>query len=330
VTGALSIQKRNPYVFVVGCPRSGTTLLQRMLDNHSELALANDTHFIPAAVGGFRPRPDLPLTPEMVERVREFRTRAGKGFDRLQLPDGALERAASTARTYPRFVSALYSELAAVHGKPWAGEKTPDYVRHLPLLASLFPWAKLVHLIRDGRDSTLALLDWAQPGKGPGRLKLWHESPVAACALWWQWQVSSGRRDAADMGSARYLEVRYESLVANPAEILRMITSFLELPYDEGMLAYHVGRTRAKPGLPSNKAWLPPTPGVRDWQTQMQPHDVELVEALVGGLLADLGYQRSFTKISPTVAREADRYCEWWARKQARREAQGTLRATTP
>jgi hypothetical protein len=208
---------RNPYVFVVGCPRSGTTLLQRMLDAHPHLAVANDTHFIPAAIGRRTPHRDLPLTPEIIERVRRFRTRGGMGFHRLGLPEGALESAASEAATYPELVAGLYARLAHLHGKRFAGEKTPDYVRYLPLLNALFPWAKVVHLIRDGRDVTLALLDWAQEKKtgrlrGPARARLWQESPLAACALWWNWQVGSGRRDAPALGDS-YREVRYETLV---------------------------------------------------------------------------------------------------------------------
>jgi Sulfotransferase family len=312
-------------VFVVGCPRSGTTLLQRMLDAHSQLAVANDTHFIPAALKGLDPRADLPLTREIVDRVARFRTGGGMGVHRLGLPEDAVAVAAKGARTYPELVSALYLRLADLRGKAWAGEKTPDYVRHLLLLHTLFPWAKFVHLIRDGRDVTLALVDWAHDKRtgrlrGPARSKLWHTNPVAASALWWKWQVDSGKRDAGEVGS-RYLEVRYEALVSRPEETLREVVDFLELPFDAGMLAYHVGRTRAKPGLGTNKAWLPPTQGVRDWRTQMSAHDVELVEALAGDLLSELGYERAFPKISPPVRAEAKQHRKRWARKVARRTA---------
>ena len=71
-----------------------------------------------------------------------------------------------------------------MHGKPLAGEKTPDYARNLPLLHSLFPWAKFVHLIRDGRNVALSTLEWANEGKGPGRIGLWQEEPVAVCSWW--------------------------------------------------------------------------------------------------------------------------------------------------
>jgi hypothetical protein len=323
---------RNPYVFVVGCPRSGTTLLQRMLDAHPQLAVANDTHFIPAAIRGLTPSRDLPLTPEIVARIRRFRTRGGMGFHRLGLPDDTLESVASEAATYPELIAGIYTRLAQLHGKPWAGEKTPDYVRYLPLLHTLFPSAKVVHLIRDGRDVTLALLEWAVEKKtarlrGPARARLWEESPLAACALWWNWQVGSGRRDGPALGDS-YREVRYETLVAQPEETLRNLAEFLQLPFAPEMLSFHAGRTRTQPGLPTNKAWLPPTPGLRNWRTQMSAHDVELVEALTGDLLSEIGYERAFRKPSRESRTEAKAFRKRWARKIARRE--GASRSAVP
>jgi hypothetical protein len=143
--------------------------------------------------------------------------------------------------------------------------------------------------------------------------------------------VLTGRQDAERLASACYREVRYESLVASPEKTLRELSAFVELPFDRRMLAYHVGRTRTKPGLPSNKAWLPPTVGIRDWRAQMRQNDLELVEALVGSLLSELGYERAFPTTAPAVAREARRHQQWWERKLARRAARSapaTLRAS--
>jgi len=65
--------------------------------------------------------------------------------------------------TYREFVTALYDTFAHQNGKPLAGEKTPDYVRRLPLLHALFPWSRSVHIVRDGRNVALSLIDWATP-----------------------------------------------------------------------------------------------------------------------------------------------------------------------
>jgi Sulfotransferase family len=308
-------RSRNPYVFAVGCPRSGTTLLQRMLDHHPRLAVANDTHFIPHAIDDRSGLVDPPLTPEHVERVRAYRR-----FPRLGVSDEAVSVAARDALTYGQFVSALYDAWGRERGKPLAGEKTPDYVRYLPLLNGLFPLARTVHIIRDGRDVALSALEWATDTKGPGKLALWKEEPVAVCALWWRRSVAAGRRDGARLGRRRYREVRYERLVAEPEGELREIAAFLDLPYAPEMAGYYVGKTRAQPGLSAKSAWLPPTPGLRDWRSNMAERDVELFEALAGDVLSSLCYERHVHAVSSATKTVAARCESWWAHEFARRE----------
>ena len=297
----------NPYLFVVGCPRSGTTLLQRMLDNHPQLAVANDSHFIPRAIEDVPVGVDPPLTAELVERVRTYRR-----FGRLGLPDTAVEEAAGSARTYSEFVSALYSEYGRRRGKPLAGEKTPSYDRCLPRLHALFPSVRTVHIIRDGRDVALSALEWARDGKGPSKLPLWRQEPVAVCALWWRRHVSTGRRDGAVLGSSRYLEVGYEELIRRPELVLRRVARFLAVPFAPEMLDFHVGKTARKPGRSAKKAWLPPTAGLRDWRTQLEERHLELFEALAGDLLSALGYERGFPHVSPRIATLAAGYRRQW------------------
>ncbi|MGH2967789.1 MAG: sulfotransferase family protein [Solirubrobacteraceae bacterium] len=296
---------RNPYLFVVGCPRSGTTLLQRMLDAHPLLAVSNDPHFIPFAPG-VRDGRDPPVTPELVDWLLGYRT-----FGRLGLGEQHVRAAAADASTYRQFVAALYDAFGAERGKPLAGEKTPRYVRYLPLLHALFPGARIVHLLRDGRDVTLSTLEWARPDRGPGRFRLWSEHPVAVCALSWRWHVTTGRRDGAGLGGL-YAEVRYEELVTAPEPALRRIADHLDLPFSDRMLSFHVGRERDDPGLSAKDAWRPPTPGLRDWRTELAPDDLELFEALAGDLLSRLGYERAFPAVSPPVEALASRYRAAW------------------
>lgn len=312
-TGTLN---QNPYLFVVGCPRSGTTLLQRMLDHHPQLAIANDTHFIPRAIKGLTDRADLLLTPELIERVRGYHR-----FPRLGLSDTAVSEAAAQAHTYSEFVSALYLAYGRLQGKPLAGEKTPDYVLYLPLLHALFPWVKTVHIIRDGRDVALSTLEWAREDKGPGRLQLWREEPMAVCALWWRWQVSQGRQDGEVLGSARYLEVSYEELVAQPEQTLRGIAAFLKLPFVPEMLTYYEGKIHPNPDLSAKNQWLPPTPGLRDWRTQMADREVELFEAIAGDLLSALGYKRVISTISPEIVTVAEKCQKWWEAEMQQQQA---------
>lgn len=317
---------RDPLVFVVGCPRSGTTLLQRILDHHPELAIANDTHFVTRVLDDHDPRAaervmrgePIPLEAGLVERVRGYRR-----MHRLGLGDEMFVRAAARSRTYAEFVGAVYEAHAAQHGKAYGGEKTPDFVRRLPLLHALCPNSKFVHIVRDGRDVALSLVNWATPTKGPGRLPCWNDDPLALAMLWWRWQVTSGREDATLLRAGSVLELDYAELVGTPVEVTVRICSFLGLPYVESMNEYHAGRRRDEAGLSAKAAWLPPVGGLRDWRTQMDEPDQALFELLAGDLREELGHPRGASSASPTVRGRADaaraRFDEVLRRKAAKR-----------
>lgn len=316
----MSAPRPNPQLFVVGCPRSGTTLLQRMLDAHPMLAVANDTSFIhkplKCCVKDFkqllRKNGDVPLTPEIVAFTRDY-----KRFQRLGLSAEQIDRAAK-ATTYRGFVSGLYDEFAAMHKKPIAGEKTPDFVRRIPLLHQLFPQSKFVHIIRDGRDVALSSVEWAGKGIGPSKFELFEKHPVATTAMWWCWQVASGRKDGALLPKDLYHEVRYEHLCDEPESALRGITDFLGLPYEPKMARYHEGKASYEPSASAKSAWLPVTKGLRDWQAQMSPRDLVLFEALAGDLLDDLGYARAGGEMTPDIAAEVEHCRRWWHSSEAR------------
>jgi len=308
-------KKKNPYVFVVGCPRSGTTLLQRMLDSHPQLAVANDTHFIIRMIRD-RAEIDPELTPKLIKKIIQC-----PPFSNLEIPPDSVSDLARGSKSYTEFIIALYTEYARIRRKALAGEKTPDYVKHLITLHQLFPWAKNIHIIRDGRDTTLSMLEWAPDDKGPARFKIWHGQPVAACAVYWKFFVSKGLQDGGNLGEKYYMDVRYEELVKSPEPVLRSISSFLDLPFSSTMLAYYEGKRRDDLGLSAKTAWLPPTPNLRDWQTQMSSKDLELFEAIAGDLLTSLGYERAFDRISSEVMALADRYENLYFKEEAEKKA---------
>jgi sulfotransferase family protein len=279
----------NPYVFVVGCPRSGTTLLQRMLDAHPDLAVINETLWITRQADrrkgvtreGF-------VTSELVSRLFEY-----PRFRRLDIPREEVERLLDSDDpvSYPRFVSGIFDLYGRSRGKRLVGDKSPGYVREMATLHALWPEAKFIHLIRDGRDVWLSVTGWKKADRSVGQFATWSQDPVATTALWWERSVRLGREAGASLNTTLYHEVRYEDLVADPGRECGALCDFLGLSYDEAMLRFYEGRTRdLEPGLPSKRAWLPPTPGLRDWRAQMPAEDLERFEAVAGDLLDELGY----------------------------------------
>jgi Sulfotransferase family len=283
----------NPYVFIVGCPRSGTTLLQRMVDAHPHIAIIFETHWIPR---WFEKRrgvtPEGCVTPELVDKLLKDR----RFKKNLRIGRKDLDRLISSSEpvSYSSFVTGFFDLHGHAQSKPLVGDKTPAYVRRMPTLHALFPKTRFVHIIRDGRDVCQSITNWRKADEAAGRFATWEEDPVSTTALWWKWNVTLGREDGAPLGSDLYHEVRYEALVSEPANECEKLCSFLDLPYDDAMLRFHEGRERVEPGRSAKSAWLRVTPGLRDWRTQMCTGDVERFEAAAGDLLEELGYERAF------------------------------------
>ena len=282
-----------------------------MLDAHPQTCVANDTHFIPRFL-------EASVSADLLDRLATYHR-----FHRLGLAEQTVREIGAQCVSYRDFISALYCEYARAHGKSYAGEKTPDYVKHLPLLHDLFPNAKFVHLIRDGRDVALSAQDWAsKKTSGPAKFPMWLEEPVAVCALWWNWQVSQGRLEGQKLGKYLYCEVKYEDLINDPGTVLQAITQFLGLPFHSEMLRYYEGKEKSRPGISAKRAWLPPTAGLRNWKSQMKEREIQLFEILAGNLLDGLNYERLFFKFPEEIANLASQYNASWVLELKRRSEQ--------
>jgi hypothetical protein len=239
------------FPFVVGCSRSGTTLLRALLDAHPLLAVPPESHF------AVLPRLRLRRDPW-------FRL---WGIDPPDVRDLDVADA----------VRAVFAAYAAAQDKPRYADKTPHYVSHLPLLAKRFPEARFVHVVRDGRDVALSLLEVP-----------WGPDDVEGAALHWRRRVLEGR--AAGLGPERYRELRYEALVADPERELRALAAWLELPYDPAMLD-PARRPEAVPYREHHgRLALAPTVGLRDWRREMSAAEAARFHAVAGDALAELGY----------------------------------------
>ena len=268
-----------PPVLVLGVRRSGTTLLRVMLDRHSELAVPDESYFVPQLADRHLRHVD---PDEFVDDLRRI--------DTLAEWDVPLERV--RARLTERMpigtaIATVYAVYAEERGKRRWGDKTPMYMQNLRLLERLFPDAFFVHLIRDGRDAAMSFLSMPQ-----GLMtETWMQPrDVATFASQWRAEVKAAQRLGRRVGAQRYLEVRYEDLVGDVESVLRRISTFARLPYERAMADY-AGNVdvSTKPHQQSLKR--PPTAGLRDWRLQMSPEDVGAFDRVAGDLLYELGYE---------------------------------------
>ncbi len=285
---------------VLGCVRSGTTMLRAVLDSHPRLAVPPESYFVVPALEQRARYEGSGTAAGTVDLGRLFTDiAADRSFPDWQLgPDALAEVRGRRPRTVPDALLALYRAYARQQGKPRAGDKTPSHLLHIDLLAASFPDARFVHIVRDGRDVVPSILGMQF---GPDRF--------AEAVLFWARRVERGLAGGAALGPERYREIRYEALVADPEAVMRDVCPFLGLEYSPEMLRYHERADDLLDGLRATRhvqgVRRPPTQGLRDWRTALDPHQVQLFEALAGDLLDRLGYERSGLAIPNRVRLEA-------------------------
>ncbi len=267
-----------PPLVLLGVSRSGTTLLRVILDRSPGLAIPDESFFVPLLARRHGRTIDSERFLDDVARIRTVRDWG------LTVADIAPRVRAGMATGDA--IAAIFEAYAARAGKARWGDKTPMYMRHVPLLEALFPTAQYVHLIRDGRDAALSFLDmpegtytrtWAHPG-----------TPAQFACLWRR-EVCDARELGRRVGSTRYLEVRYEELVAESEQVVRRICAFAEVTFEPAMLDY-AGAVDVSAKPHQQRLLRPPTTGVRNWREGMVVEEVAGFETVAGDLLSELGY----------------------------------------
>jgi hypothetical protein len=272
---AASSEGSPPPFFIVGSARSGTTLLRLMLNAHPDVAVPPESRFIT----------ELWQNADEVD-VGSF-LEALAAHDRFTAWELPVERVKAeigerTRMPYADAIDAVYRAYARARGKSRWGDKTPRYVESIPFLGELFPEARFIHLVRDGRNVALS---YADVPFGP--------KTVAKAAELWARRVSEGIRAGRSLAPGRYIEMRYEDLVEDIEGRTKELSDFLELPFDEGMLDY-TERSRSDV-LPRAAKYNPnvtekPIAQTRSWETDMPPRHVAVFEAVAGPVLVELGY----------------------------------------
>ena len=234
---------RSRFVFVVGIPRSGTTLVATMLGRHSSIVAGPESHF-------FLQTQDRELEsiisgtqwPGTAHRVLRSLTSEGElvvaqfGHTDVSLR-AALEEG---PRSVEGALVALHSQLISeVESPTWICEKTPDHLRHLPSIAANFPDCVVLHVVRDPRSICLSQtkVPWASDSALHNAYRL-------------RDRYETARRD---FGSVACLHtIKYEELVEAPAEVMTEALSVLGLSFEQSMLEPSAGDARL---VPSTEPW---------------------------------------------------------------------------
>ena len=281
-------------VFIVGCQRSGTTLLRAMLIQGT-LHIPPETGFLPVLRRRRERYGDLGQPQQRRALIADLgRTSATSrtiAFDAFELDETEAHRAVGGAAptNYAGAIRALYEASARKRGKTRWGDKTPRYVLEMAWLARAFPDARFVHMIRDGRAVALSM---AKAG--------WF-SRIDDAANRWVEYIRTGRRIGRELGPSKYRELRYEVLVAEPETRLRDLCRWLDLDYSPAMLQFHRDSVRHIPSAHRHLFELIDRPidasRADAWKQEMSPRQRADFEHVGSRLLVTLGYERAAASV---------------------------------
>jgi hypothetical protein len=275
--------RRRAPVFVLGSPRSGTTLLYHMLLSSGGFAVyRSETHvfnILEAAYGDLKNRSN---------RKRLMKAWLGsKLFQISGLDAREIERKVlSDCTNGGEFLTTVMGAVAEKQGAERWADCTPDHLLYLDRIKETIPDALFVHVIRDGRDVALSMekQGWIRPLPGDAGQGL------MVSGLYWEWVVSRGRQACLSLGGD-YCEIHFEDLVQNPKSVLPRLSRFLahDLNYDR---IHEVGIGSV---LEPNSSFNAGSPGedfnpVARWKQAISQRDLVRMEALIGNTLLGLGY----------------------------------------
>lgn len=298
-------------LFLVGMPRSGTKLLRAMLHQHPRIRFAKiESEFFPYWVtrwqelGAQDGETGFQDFCKNCSRLPFFLQYAERGIN----VDCAEWYRSCEAYTPAAVFEALIRMVLSISPQDtatiWA-DKSPSYLRHIPLLIEHFPKARVIHIVRDARDCCLS----ARGAWGKNMLRV---------AQRWQDDVSKCREDGAKIGSA-YLETRYEDLLSDPKSTVMKISEFVGVDFDERTLSpgadtENLGDAKGVSTVLSSN--------VNKYQSKMSPKMILEIEKVACATLRDLDYPCSYSG-------QPVRVPNWQMRLMQFTDAFGLFRSTT-
>lgn len=287
-------------IFLTGFARSGTTWLNTLLCDYFDAGFVNEGQFIVSFGRRIAQYGDLRVDGNLGRLIRDLRR--DHFFVILKRNYGVAidwNRVGSTSRTFAAFVLDILGQIAIQMGKSRIGSKYPVFGCHLELLNRHFPKCRVVHVIRDGRDCALS-----------HRHVRWGHQNSYAAAVHWRDYLHVAREAAREM-PGRYLEIRYEDLLAEPEASMTVLEEFLTGASGPVTARFMTDAKRLKPEK------------IARWRQDMSPRAQAVFESVAADVLRDLGYPLTGTAHRPAMLSKAlytahDRLTRegWhWARK---------------
>jgi hypothetical protein len=270
-------------IFIIGVPRSGTTLLRVLLDSHPNIACGPES-------------PWLARTDLSIKNMYQFMANNQFGFVKNYGVSEEVLRQETSG-----YIDRLYLAYARSRGKSRWAEKTPDHSLDIPFLFELFPHARFIHIVRDGRDVACSTAILSEERK---KISPWHSENILlsdgevvsntlqnAALRWKMWN----QKIEAELKKCNHVMIRYEDLIEKPEFELRRVMDFVGEAFNTGILSF----MKLKHDYPKwewGSTDVKKSGGISDrsiarWRKQLNENDIVEIESLIGDTLIHYGYQ---------------------------------------
>lgn len=296
-TNSLAAIQSLPFFFIIGRPRSGTTLFRTLFDAHSRVCIPVESPLIINLEKRYgkktqwSPKDLMAFYQDLMDQ-HLFSTWK---LDHEALKADLLDCAGSCSFTdLVRLVYARYQSFYPKSDLQLFGDKNPVYSMYVKKLMHLFPEAKFLHITRDYRDNYLSIE------------KVDFEAPIPALIAYrWKhaWQRMARLKK---MAPERFYTIRYEDLVAAPEVEMKSICAFLGLEFESAMLDFYQAKeksnafyTRAATEKYHSSLMHPvDTSKVEKWRRELVPEKIMMMDYVVGQVADQAGYKRQYGRFS--------------------------------
>ena len=256
-------------IFIVGFPRSGTTWVYDILKAHPHTAGVLESWLF---------TPNAGLAALFMEHHWPARQ---TGLGQLISEDELASEVRQFAQNIFRRVLKPVHQILV--------EKSPSHLSAMPIIRRVFPQARFIHIIRDGRDVSVSVLNAARSW-APQWKKSSFGSSLLACARSWERVLREGRLFGCSLGED-YLEIRYEELERNSYEAIQTLYRFCGLAFDDSLLKESIRKTDFKLNHRPDSKGFHRLGRSGDWKENFNPLDSILFDIAAGALLKELGYK---------------------------------------
>ncbi len=293
--------KQTPIFFILGRPRTGSTLLRTLFDAHHSVVIPQEwpmlllLHFQFGKITDW----DKPRLEEFYQalfqplRISFWSIRNWPGIDLEMLHRNLMScEGKNSLETLLKVVYTHYNSFFEKKEIILIGDKNPALSNHAPLLALIFPTAKFIHLVRDYRDNVVSLLnvDFEMPN-------------IILLTYRWKYSFCIIEKTAA-LYPDRFLTLKYEDLVSQPEYHFERLCSFLTIPVDPSIFSFHTRKAELEEAFPPEiiqqyfSSLMHPIDDrkVGVYKQNLSARQIRIADLVAGGTATKAGYQKDNQK----------------------------------